>query len=66
MKLHMDWTDRVLLIALTILGIANATDSDTSNGWRLGAPSCPPPSPAASSALPAASGAGSVPSARPC
>ncbi|MFJ8955239.1 hypothetical protein ACIRL3_46125 [Streptomyces sp. NPDC102384] len=35
MKLHMDWTDRVLLIALTILGIANATDSDTSNGWRL-------------------------------
>ncbi|WP_327653702.1 hypothetical protein [Streptomyces sp. NBC_00483] len=36
MKLHMDWTDRVLLIALTILGIANATDSDTSNGWRLG------------------------------
>ncbi|MCX4832315.1 hypothetical protein OG746_45345 [Streptomyces sp. NBC_01016] len=35
MKLHMDGTDRVLLIALTILGIANATDSDASTGWRL-------------------------------
>lgn len=35
MKLRMDWTDRALLIALAILFVANATDSDTSTGWRL-------------------------------